>query len=421
MPEYLSPGVYVEEVDTGSKPIEGVSTSTTGMIGMAKKGPTTNEDGSQTLPVLITSFNDFRRKYGGYFDFGPLFKSHRYLPFAVEGFFQNGGKRIYIKRILPTGAVKATITTKGGMVTRLKSDIQVAHPKEPILVNLRGIDGSGTLTFTQIKKGITIGPESIAVSTYERNTNKVTLTASLVNIYEAKYTTVELNVPRPNSFDITASDEGFWGNNIDIKVYQESSTRSEYDSFISGGLDNNKIKLKSTSGFYVNAWVEIDTGGVKTFKQVKQIDGDVITLYGTAMTAADFTPIAGLSTIVSTCEFRLMVSYEDVSENFTGLTLENIPGKYYKDIINNGSELIRVSNPLGTDPSFFPSGDDGLHIVLAGGIDGTAVPTDDDYKGIDNGPGQRTGLTALIDRDEISTIAVPGITSQLVQDAMIVQ
>ena len=47
MPEYLAPGVYVEEVDTGSKPIEGVSTSTTGMVGVTERGPV-------DVPVLIT-------------------------------------------------------------------------------------------------------------------------------------------------------------------------------------------------------------------------------------------------------------------------------------------------------------------------------------------------------------------------------
>ena len=40
MAEYLSPGVYVEEFDSGAKPMEGVSTSTAGFIGLAERGPT---------------------------------------------------------------------------------------------------------------------------------------------------------------------------------------------------------------------------------------------------------------------------------------------------------------------------------------------------------------------------------------------
>jgi len=84
MPEYLSPGVYVEEVDTGNKPIEGVATSTVGFIGVAERGP--ND------PVLITSFGEYMRSFGGYV-------ANRYLAHAVEGFFQNGGKRCFINRV----------------------------------------------------------------------------------------------------------------------------------------------------------------------------------------------------------------------------------------------------------------------------------------------------------------------------------
>ena len=58
MPEYLAPGVYVEEIDTGPKPIEGVSTSTAGMIGMAERGPT-------DTPILVTSTGEYTRWFGG--------------------------------------------------------------------------------------------------------------------------------------------------------------------------------------------------------------------------------------------------------------------------------------------------------------------------------------------------------------------
>jgi phage tail sheath protein FI len=93
MPEYLSPGVYVEEFEMGSKPIEGVSTSTAGMVGVTQRGPL-NE------PTLVTSFAEFTRVFGGHLDSG--YGKYRYLPHAVEGFFQNGGQRVYITRIAVT-------------------------------------------------------------------------------------------------------------------------------------------------------------------------------------------------------------------------------------------------------------------------------------------------------------------------------
>src|ERR1051325_2518428 len=107
MPEYLSPGVYVEEIDTGNKPIEGVSTSTAGMLGATERGPV-------DVPILITSYGEYRRWFGERLpiaDFSDASTGvHCYLPHAVEGFFQNGGKRVYVSRALDkNGAVDATL------------------------------------------------------------------------------------------------------------------------------------------------------------------------------------------------------------------------------------------------------------------------------------------------------------------------
>ncbi|HXS00952.1 MAG TPA: phage tail sheath subtilisin-like domain-containing protein [Pyrinomonadaceae bacterium] len=91
MPEYLSPGVYVEEISTGPVPIEGVSTSTAAMLGATERGP--------EYPKLITSWLQYQRWYGGYIP------DVSYLTYAVQGFFDNGGQRVFIARIIdPTGS-----------------------------------------------------------------------------------------------------------------------------------------------------------------------------------------------------------------------------------------------------------------------------------------------------------------------------
>ncbi len=97
MAEYLSPGVYVEEHDTGSKPMEGVSTSIAGFIGMSVRGKTVG------VPELVTSFADYQRKFGGYLSENSH-GAYRYLPYSVEQFFQNGGSRCYIMRVAPQDA-----------------------------------------------------------------------------------------------------------------------------------------------------------------------------------------------------------------------------------------------------------------------------------------------------------------------------
>ncbi|MBP0979351.1 MAG: phage tail sheath family protein [Oscillospiraceae bacterium] len=97
MAEYLSPGVYVEEYESGSKPMEGVSTSVAGFIGMAVRGKTVG------VPELVTSFADYQRKFGGYLSENSH-GEYRYLPYSVEQFFQNGGSRCYIMRVAPVDA-----------------------------------------------------------------------------------------------------------------------------------------------------------------------------------------------------------------------------------------------------------------------------------------------------------------------------
>lgn len=112
MAEYLSPGVYVEEFDSGIKAMEGVGTSTAGFVGMAQKGPVSG------LPVLITSMADYQRRFGGYLS-EKTYGDMRYLPYAVEQFFNNGGSSCYVMRVCnekkeetDNGAVRAKAVLK---------------------------------------------------------------------------------------------------------------------------------------------------------------------------------------------------------------------------------------------------------------------------------------------------------------------
>jgi phage tail sheath protein FI len=96
MPEYLAPGVYVEEVSFRAKSIEGVSTSVAGFLGPTRYGPTAGE------PELLTSFADFERIYGGIdrltFE-DPEEEQENYMAHAVRAFFDNGGSKLYVTRV----------------------------------------------------------------------------------------------------------------------------------------------------------------------------------------------------------------------------------------------------------------------------------------------------------------------------------
>jgi phage tail sheath protein FI len=86
MPQYLAPGVYVEEIERGPRPIEGVPTSTAAFLGMTERG--------QLRPKLVTSTNDYQRWFGN------TFRDDEFMPNAVAGFFENGGTRLYVCRVV---------------------------------------------------------------------------------------------------------------------------------------------------------------------------------------------------------------------------------------------------------------------------------------------------------------------------------
>ena len=93
MPEYLAPGVYVEEIERGPRPIEGVPTSTAAFLGETERGP--------LRPRLVTTFGEYTRW------FGSVFLPDRFMPHTAAGFFANGGKRLYVTRVVGAGATPA--------------------------------------------------------------------------------------------------------------------------------------------------------------------------------------------------------------------------------------------------------------------------------------------------------------------------
>ncbi|MCG8362270.1 MAG: phage tail sheath subtilisin-like domain-containing protein [Pseudanabaenales cyanobacterium] len=95
--DYFAPGVYVEEIDRGSRPIEGVSMSVAGFVGFTED---IRGDAELFKPMLVTNWGQYLEYFAkpgsphpGFTDFDA------YLPFAVQGWFDNGGGRCWIVSI----------------------------------------------------------------------------------------------------------------------------------------------------------------------------------------------------------------------------------------------------------------------------------------------------------------------------------
>lgn len=112
MPDYLAPGVYVEETSARTRRIEGVSTSTAGFVGPTRTGPTGG------APEMVTNFAEFERIFGGLdaLTFANEAPTPNYLAHGVQAFFENGGRRLYVSRVYEAtsgGDGRATATLRG--------------------------------------------------------------------------------------------------------------------------------------------------------------------------------------------------------------------------------------------------------------------------------------------------------------------
>ncbi len=114
MPEYLSPGVYVEEIDKGPKPIEGVGTAMACFVGFTEKASVVERSNGDMVmrdllnkPQLVTNWSQYAERFGAFVD-------GAYTPQAVYGYFQNGGSRCYVLSVKTIPRAQAALLGSDG-------------------------------------------------------------------------------------------------------------------------------------------------------------------------------------------------------------------------------------------------------------------------------------------------------------------
>jgi phage tail sheath protein FI len=229
MPQYRSPGVYVEEIDAGPKPIEGVSTSICGAVGVTARGPTSGK------PVLCTSFLDFTRTFGGMLQ--PPKDANQFskwaegtdggywwsFPLAVRAFFDNGGEQIYIKRVFhqdsqhPANSAKPSAAAAGrGLVSAVVQDAA----KTATQLKLAHLVGIGSGSAVKVINGNTRQSLGSFTVTAIDSKNFVTLDAAVGTDVSAKRGDfVELAAYQAaETLSFEANSTGVWGDDLTVKV-----------------------------------------------------------------------------------------------------------------------------------------------------------------------------------------------------------
>lgn len=219
MPEYLHPGVYIEETSYRTPPFEGVSTSTAGLVGRTRKGP-------EGKPTLVTSFTEFVRTFGDPFPIvnGGTPQLGDYLGHAVRAFFDNGGKRAYIVRTLATDASAATSALVTGQAYTLPPNTTVRGPTAVVpLASVRGLDAAAWLdVYARDPNGNATKRTTIQIHSVDVARSTITLTAQIASgltlpaggtFFLPKGATLP-----PGGPTFTAQSRGLDGNTISVQI-----------------------------------------------------------------------------------------------------------------------------------------------------------------------------------------------------------
>jgi phage tail sheath protein FI len=425
MPEYLSPGVYVEEVPSGNKPIEGVSTSTAGFVGVTERGPV-NE------PTLVTSYADFTRKFGGYLDHRIFTADRDVLPYAVEGFFTNGGTRAYITRVVGDNAAYATVDLygmprTGGATTTLSASAAAGVTALPVTSEA----GLAVNDYLLIQDGTR--------SEYVQVTALAPLAATATKFIHAAGTTVIKQVPL---LRVHARHPGLWGNALRVRIAQTSILETTVAA--GAGAGDAVVELGAIFGLSAGSVLDVKRAATDILRQ-RVIGVDL------AQNEVELSGGVGAALLLNddatSVEFDLIVERLNgdgkvvESEAFSGLGVDPSHTSYAPKIVGafdraagepeetGTSEMIRISDLTKDNAGVDIAGAAALRLTtpydsvtrtLDGGSDDLATIDDDTYIGAPAAdPEDRTGIYTLENIDDISIVAVPGRTAQDVQNALI--
>jgi phage tail sheath protein FI len=209
MPTYLTPGVYVEEVPSASKPIEGVGTSIAAFVGLAPGGPV-------NTPMRISNWTQFAKIFGdpNEPDNGP-FMEGAYLAHSVYGFFQNGGSLCWVVRVgapdngaarpvaaLPAAADKGVETFRAQALEGVDGTVKVEISEEPSAESEGG-------TYKLVVDAGPAGREEYEGLTLKKGRNnlatKVNAASKLIKIEETGASLPEAQrAPAPGTYALSA-------------------------------------------------------------------------------------------------------------------------------------------------------------------------------------------------------------------------
>lgn len=335
MPEYFSPGVYVEEYDNSPRSIEGVGTSTGGFIGFAEKGP------SKGAPSLVTNFKSFTKQFGGFLS-EYTHGEYRYLANSVEQFFANGGTRCYVARVVPEdatiaarkmGILSVSAANEGKWGNRIQISLHSVFKRKMQL-----IAKTGDLTYTA--KSVDGFREGDTVE-FNGEYNRISMIYDEQVTFETKFkgnpvdeAIIPKNVIRLVTFDAQIRF------NDDIENYFDLTLNNQSPAYIASRLSTSQL-VKVEAGEIKDTVIKPEKGD-KESAPVKEIGNPVEQILGKGVFEGSFTLEGGSDGSISKVNAGTFIGKDDGPEGRTGIQsfLENdrvnimaIPGVTIPEVV----------------------------------------------------------------------------------------
>lgn len=409
---YLSPGVYQAPPTPKDDDIRLVRTDIAGFVGYAERGPVAPAD-SPSLPdptvlaIRLTSWNDYRTKFGGMTEYG-------YMPYAVRAFFENGGTTCYVVRVAASTASNPLYNPQSASFTLPLGDAatQVTTVIQSNGTNLTLGSTAGLVQGTVIGVGPAGALQLTTVATVVNGQNLTVASAFPSAIAAGAPVWVLMATP--------LSAEGFKGQ-TDLQVASSSLFQAgdtvtittsdgmmRQDAAIDAIIAGNTVRL--------NQKLRGSFGPGSSFLR-KQMTGLRIKALSPGMWGnrlhINLTPVLPGPTCSA---FDLQITLAPgpdltqppQAETFLNLSLSSSDSQFAETVVNdevNGSNLIRICLPSDIQPlgvsggRIFP-----FPVTLAGGRDGLSAVTPRDFIGAD---GDFRGLRVLEEVDEIAILAAP--------------
>ena len=353
MSPYLSPGIYSRETDF-SFYVKRISTSAAGFVGVARKGPVNKAE-------LVTSWEQFARKYGSYTPDG-------YLAYAARAFFDNGGNVLYVNRVAHYADVADRATLAAAKASRTLKDRSGAKASKAT-----GTPGTDGILWTAIQSGVAGNAITVAVVVAGNGT--------------------------PLSVSVSGTD-----------VTVNAATGSGGESASTAGEVAAAVNAHAEASFLLSASAE-DSGAVSAVAQTS-LEGGLDAQDSLAVSAVnEGTWGDGLAVAVTdgaldpASEFNLTVVEDGrVAEVFRNLSMDESSPNFVELKVNGKSELVEVSVSGSETPAPGDRPELG-EFALSGGDDGLEGLADADFAG---DPSSRTGLFAFDEADALNMLAVPG-------------